>query len=129
MATIPEWAGMDDFPGEDYTSEPGPVTLRGFERQVWPTMKVGDLVTGAECSEGEPRWLAAVEVIYSPDDGLVIGYLGGDRGRPFTSEVRPITDAEAVALVEALTFRLWGDDPPTVGASRILLAHLCRGPQ
>lgn len=80
-----------------------------------PALRVGDLVTGAECQEGEPRWVGVIEVVY-PQDGLVIGLLGGDRGRIWPGEVRHITDAEAIALVEALTWERWTPVGPGAGS-------------
>ena len=101
---------------------------------------VHDLVTAKTALDGSPTWLAMVEEVVELDDedaaeyGVAAGYLLSGLGIGtiegvtwFDEEVRPLTDAEAITMVEGLTWGLWGNSPPTVAASRLYLAHLCRG--
>ena len=71
----------------------------------------GTLVTAAEAPIGSPEWLGLMhtatgffELGYPPDFNLA------SRGQRYSGPKRPITDNEAVGLVDALTWERWHED-------------------
>lgn len=120
--SAPEWSGMDDFGGSACPQKP-------------PHLKAGDLVTGVDCPEGAPRWVGLLASgALGPSSAPMLGTSWRVRRLgemtclgAFGGHLRPLTDAEAITMVEGLTWGLWGNSPPTVAASRLYLAHLCRG--